>query len=936
MKINKIIIHNIASIADAEIDFTQEPLKSASLFLINGETGAGKSTILDAVCLALYNKTPRMARVSSNDKYAVEKEGENGAAMTINDNRQLLRRNTGEGFAQLYFTGNDNNDYQAMWIVRKAYNSTKGNLQPIQRQLVNLHTNQTLLKQEEIAECIERVVGLNYEQFCRTTLLAQGEFTRFLQSKSAEKSEILEKLTGTEIYSLVGRKIAEKNKQAEADFQAIAAQQEAIRLLTDQEKEEVEAQMAVLAKEENELQSAYQVLQLKHTWLNSWARLKSDLKTAQERSETAGAQLETPAYKQRVKLLDDYQNSHEVRRTMTDLKDEVKNAEKLTKTLEDLNKRYSLEHVAVENNEKELRQQKEELQKWQLKRNAFPENLMENQQKLHAEERYLSEWINALEQWLEQKETLDKENGLLKDYQQQQELVQKEYGALLPRLEEAKQTLEKQKTLYDQMKLAVDDAVKAIRAQLHAGDSCPVCGAAITADLSDAAFEEKLLPFKTAYDKAQTDLNALNETHQQLFAQLKVKEQQVAAQQERCKQCQLKWEKLSAALEVVAAQTKMDFQKDNASLEKIRVQWENVKRELKLIDGQMLELKNVNDNIGKLSSVVETLQQKSVQLQKQLNELRISIATNQEHREESEKRQKEMQNTIDSFLVQHVDITLEALQTLVGCTPKQIDDVKNWCEARRNDSVRAKAMLEALLQQQDKLNAEKPSMNEEDTLETLAQQMENANRQIREKMQLRAEKNAVLQNDAQNRTRYLQIQQEMDKAKVLRDKWNELYKLLGDNQGDKFRNIAQSFILEHLLSLANGYLKYFSDRYRLICQPGSLVILVEDAHVPSQPQAANILSGGESFMVSLALALALAHLNNGSNSVDTLFIDEGFGTLSPDCLSSVIDTLETLHQLGGRRVGIISHVAELSERITTQISVKRIDPTCSAVSVKGL
>ena len=336
MKINKIIIHNIASIADAKIDFTQEPLKSASLFLINGETGAGKSTILDAVCLALYNKTPRMARVSSNDKYAVEKEGENGAAMTINDNRQLLRRNTGEGFAQLYFTGNDNNDYQAMWIVRKAYNSTKGNLQPIQRQLVNLHTNQTLLKQEEIAECIERVVGLNYEQFCRTTLLAQGEFTRFLQSKSAEKSEILEKLTGTEIYSLVGRKIAEKNKLAEADFQAITAQQEAIRLLTDQEKEELEQQMATLAKEENELQAAYQQLHVKHTWLHSWERLKSDLKTAQERSEIAGAQLETPAYKQRVKLLDDYQNSHEVRRTMAALKDEVENAGKLAKNGEEL------------------------------------------------------------------------------------------------------------------------------------------------------------------------------------------------------------------------------------------------------------------------------------------------------------------------------------------------------------------------------------------------------------------------------------------------------------------------------------------------------------------------------------------------------------------------------------------------------------------------
>ncbi|MDE6576809.1 MAG: exonuclease SbcC, partial [Muribaculaceae bacterium] len=126
----------------------------------------------------------------------------------------------------------------------------------------------------------------------------------------------------------------------------------------------------------------------------------------------------------------------------------------------------------------------------------------------------------------------------------------------------------------------------------------------------------------------------------------------------------------------------------------------------------------------------------------------------------------------------------------------------------------------------------------------------------------------------------------------------------------------------------------FSDRYTLTCNPGSLAILVKDELHPSEPQPVSILSGGESFMASLSLALALSNLRGGGVGVDILFIDEGFGTLSPEYLGNVMETLEKLHHIGGRKVGLISHVPEMKERIPVQIHVHRESPILSKVEVK--
>ena len=179
------------------------------------------------------------------------------------------------------------------------------------------------------------------------------------------------------------------------------------------------------------------------------------------------------------------------------------------------------------------------------------------------------------------------------------------------------------------------------------------------------------------------------------------------------------------------------------------------------------------------------------------------------------------------------------------------------------------------------------------------------------------------------------LQDEANEKKQIHEKWDRLNQLIGDSTGNKFRKIAQSFVLGNLVTSANHYMRTLTNRYTLKVQPGTFVITVEDAYQGYASRAASTISGGESFLVSLALALALSDIGN-KFSVDTLFIDEGFDTLSGEPLQNAITTLRALHSRFGRHVGIISHIEELQERIPVQIKVIQEGNTSSSkVEVQG-
>ena len=190
MKIKQLHISNIASIIEATIDFTAQPLCDSDVYLITGDTGAGKTTILDAICLALFNNTPRLAKSLK----VIVKNGDD--ELTLRDPRRLMRRNTGEALVELIFEGNDGTDYKAEWQVQRGKTKKVDNkLTSINRSITNLATGESIqsagVKDAELQAKIAEVIGLDFDQFCRTTMLAQIEFTKFLSSAESERANIL-------------------------------------------------------------------------------------------------------------------------------------------------------------------------------------------------------------------------------------------------------------------------------------------------------------------------------------------------------------------------------------------------------------------------------------------------------------------------------------------------------------------------------------------------------------------------------------------------------------------------------------------------------------------------------------------------------------------------------------------------------------------------
>jgi exonuclease SbcC len=215
MKILAIRGKNLASLAgEFDIPFQQEPLASAGLFAISGPTGAGKSSLLDALCLALYDDTPRLLKAGGAGAKLPDVAGE---TVTPRDTRTLLRRGTAEGYAEVDFVGNDQQAYRARWSVRRSRGHAERKLQTIEMTLKSLPDLQPIggVNKEVKAEIAQRI-GLSFEQFTRSVLLAQNEFSAFLKAEENERGELLETLTGNAIYTDISRRAYERAKAEQA------------------------------------------------------------------------------------------------------------------------------------------------------------------------------------------------------------------------------------------------------------------------------------------------------------------------------------------------------------------------------------------------------------------------------------------------------------------------------------------------------------------------------------------------------------------------------------------------------------------------------------------------------------------------------------------------------------------------------------------------
>lgn len=285
MKILTIRLKNLASLeGEYTINFNESPLKTAGIFAITGPTGAGKSTILDAICLALYADTPRLTGI--RDAKLTVKDGLN--EITQGDARNILRKGASHGYAQVEFKGADGNIYQSTWMVNRAHNKPSGKIQADSLQLINLTTQQKISTQKtEVLKENEQLTGLTFAQFTRTIMLAQGDFTAFIKADKNEKSALLEKLTGTEVYSRISIHIYNKTKEAENNLAITLKETDHIRLLSEDE-------LASIHKEQNELKSILEThnqqkkqLEKELSWHNELQQLGQAAKESEKKLQEA-------------------------------------------------------------------------------------------------------------------------------------------------------------------------------------------------------------------------------------------------------------------------------------------------------------------------------------------------------------------------------------------------------------------------------------------------------------------------------------------------------------------------------------------------------------------------------------------------------------------------------------------------------------------------
>ena len=943
MKILAIRLKNLTSIEGmVEVDFTAEPLHSAGIFAISGPTGAGKSTLLDALCLALYDKAPRFATSVENVNLA--DVGDN--QINQSDVRNLLRRGTSDGYAEVDFLGIDGRRYRSRWSVRRTRNKINGSLQPQTLEVKELDTEKEFqgTKKELLIQLVE-LVGLTYEQFTRTVLLAQNDFATFLKSKGAAKAELLEKLTGTGVYSRISQEVYARNKAAQEEVTLIQNRMNVIELMPEEELLALQKEKELLAEkrvtgikllaeqneqlnvvrslkmqedlwkkkqqEEQEEQARLKMLQgalasqeegLVH-FKAQWEAIQPDLKKAR--------QLDVQIQSQQ----DSYTQSKQMLQSAN--KQVSEQEQKMRMATEQLQVSYSslnrlLNHVGIEEAlqleqvEEILRQEADKLtagintnEERLLRLNSFGYPLLTEEQVKLQKELTRQQNIRQLT------ETQTKTKAEI-------ERLEKETTDCLKQLTEQETALKVTQRLYENARMAVGKDVKALRQQLQEGEACPVCGSTAHPYHQEQEVVDTLFrSIEQEYNAAVANCQQINNrsivlqrdwTHQkmvdgqigeQLAALYKAgidagNEEQIQHRLTELAKRILEYRNLYA-----------EWQRSDEEIKKMRAHCEALRENVSLCRLAMQKVSSAKEQLLLLQNTASAEQKRFEVIEKALNVLR------QERSQLLKGKSADEAEAVVAKREKELNLALEKAR-------KEVEAVHNRLSGLQGEMKQITLAIGELQEQYKKI--ESPEQLPEIIKK---QQEENLNTE-----RALSTMEARLLQQAKNKLTVEQIAKELAEKQTIAERWAKLNKLIGSADGAKFKVIAQSYTLNLLLLHANKHLSYLSKRYKLQQVPDTLALQVIDCDMCDEIRTVYSLSGGESFLISLALALGLSSLSSNNLKVESLFIDEGFGSLDAESLRTAMEALEQL-QMQGRKIGVISHVQEMSERISVQVQVHK-------------
>jgi len=1003
MKIQELHIRNIASIEEADIDFEKDLKdgitgKDANIFLISGDTGAGKSVILDGISMALYKTTPRIVGVeNSNKNDFTDAEGERIRVGSVEQYTRLGITENDDCYSEVAFIGNDGVNYRVrLTLGMKLDNKEKNKEEGEESGKPQLkHRGKTWemkvgssgwVRAEE--SVILAAVGLTFQQFCRMAMLAQGQFAAFLTGEKKEREAILEQLTNTEHFTSYGmaidslfKKAKEAKIEVEIKYETESAhtlpQEKIVELTTRKaELDEEKAKLDKKVKDNDETLSQVTIIEQN--------RMKADLENAEK--EKYEQLVKEEEYKSQKALVADWDATFTERQRLSDLKaaqeklaeskaGEAKLKETFTILSADLQARREA-LASLGDPQKAVDEKQAVIDSLNEQRKALdPAGINKALTALSAEKVELgnistrAESIKADEaaaKSLEEEIAGDEQNNKAnaEAYTNKKEV----YDAASTKKDEA------QKRLLT-MQSGVDDAMIALRKRLvddHA-EHCPLCGQKIVEIHLDEEIRRIVTPLEQEYNKALEECSAAEEslkdakkTLDTLSGALANKKQNLIKTKEAIKTA-------TETLGADATKFKIDISKPLP---------EQIANAQEALTKREAELQASQKRAETLQEQITKAQQEKQSLDEALRKYNSDSATI-----------KGIESTATSILASHPDWKTDTQAQPFSCA----NIAAKWNELYRNvaSSIASCTNLESTiavcndildkyytesgktaehLATIEERKAELPAARkyikdiDEQLLlhSTAAAAARKAIEEALEKLSLKEEKDVPrkqtlldtkdalktendelvgkittirtqLDENSRNASRLAEIEKELDKAKKRYDKWDILNSHFG---GTRFRTLVQTYILRPLLNNANIYLEEITDRYRLTCSEDNeqLSILVQDLYNKEQIRSVTVLSGGERFMISLALSLALSSLNRPDMNVNILFIDEGFGTLDEKSLDSVMETLEKLQDIAGqseRRVGIISHREELDERIPVQIQVKKKGEGRSVVEIKN-
>ncbi|MBR5475982.1 MAG: AAA family ATPase [Bacteroidaceae bacterium] len=1027
MKIIAIRGKNLASLeGEFEIDFSKNPLCSAGIFAITGSTGSGKSTLLDAMCIALFNNSPRINNVSDNVYIDDVKEDK----IKEKDPRNILRKGCTDCFAQVEFRALDGKAYRATWSTRRARDNKNGRLQDWEYSLFNISDGKDIQgNKTDLLAKVQELLGLTYVQFTRAVLLAQGEFATFLKATSKEKAEILEKLTGTEIYSKISKRIFERNKEANNELQIIKEKIKEINILSPDESAELNTRKERLSIDSLNCEEKIKIAIEKQQWFEQEKRLKIEFERAEKEHQQYCDKFN--CLSPTVTLLQQIDTIQEIRDDYSKIlicKSDREANDKLLKSHEqqviaenNLLKKYELEvKEAVESRDNANRIFKEKQPK--LNEGLRIETATNEKRKSLAE---CSNETAALKE-LYNKEKKE-EQALTKEIEEKNEILKgiqewfaanNEYEKIVPHCEiivtniieisdiatqiktkskllvtaekevAAKETLlvEERESL-ERLKSTLTTEIAILRARLVDGEPCPVCGSLhhpVESVTENTISEKELENAEKALKERIEFIVKILDNYRIEVAQLKASiDNYRSMHEERCKATLEKLKEFPAADKKVA-------ERDFAILLKgIADEWKNkenisaaTRERLSVAQNSLVnkkaickELENrIQEKEKEEKLLKEIIEENSILLKgilgafSSIEEKRLSLhnsieKANEQFVQVSEKRNaqlgkckeingainsckerklaleilfEELKERIQNFLESRKDnMTLEILHKLATIPTDEIQEKRKAVE---NASVNVAKASATVKERKRTLDEHRRALNkplEKETIEDITELIASLKEENRVRSESITQLTVELKRNEENSVLYKKYEKEHCAKLEKSDNWQKLQELFGSSDGTKFKVMAQGYTLDILLGYANKHLADISQRYELArISPASLSIKVIDKDMLSESRSVHSLSGGESFIVSLALALALSSLSSNRMNIESLFIDEGFGSLDSETLRVAMEALEKL-QGQGRKIGVISHLSEMIERIPVQIRIIKCSSGKSKVEIKG-